>query len=347
MLSLAEGLTEQGWRVDLVLVNAEGPLKAEIPAACRLIDLRAGQASRALFKLVSYLKTENPGVILASQTHLNLTAVLARRLSRWPGRLLLSEHIALDFAARNPTGWKDRFYPFLSGVFYPGADKVILVSQETARHFLQATGLPEKLVRVIYNPIVSKKMLELARLRPDHAWLANPEGPLLLAAGRLTRQKDFETLLRAFAWLKPSLPSARLIILGEGPEHLPLEHLSQSLGIQNAVQFPGFVANPFAYMAQASVFVLSSRWEGFANVLVEALACGTPVVSTDCPSGPAEILADGRYGLLVPVGHPEALAQAILAELNAPHDRLLLQQRASEFSIERILPRYLEVLTPD
>lgn len=346
MLSLAEGLSVLGWRVDLVLVQGVGPLYTEVPDGCRCINLAAGHASQALFKFMDYLKAENPGAILSSQTHLNLVAILARILTGWKGRLVLSEHIALDFSALNPTGWKDRFYPYLAGIFYRWADEIVLVSQDAAQRFLEITHLPEKMVRVVYNPVVSEKLIEQSRVNPGHAWLNVPDQPLLLAAGRLTPQKDFETLLRAFALLRTSLLSAKLIILGEGDERLHLQQLSEDLGLKHVVQFLGFVNNPFAYMANASVFILSSRWEGFANVIVEAMACGTPVVSTDCPSGPAEILENGKYGRLVPIGDPKALAEAIFQELNSPHDQDLLRQRASDFSIDKILPQYLELLFP-
>jgi glycosyltransferase involved in cell wall biosynthesis len=347
MLTLANSLLQQGLRVDLIVVEANGALITEIPEACHLFDLHAGHASWSLSKLVTYLKNEEPDVVLSSQTHLNVVAVIARNISGRKVRLLLSEHVTIDLAAQHPRNWKDRFSPFLASVFYRQADEIILVSKETAKHFITATHLPEKKVKVIYNPIVSQKLIDQSRYYPDHAWFRLLDTPVLLAAGRLTPQKDFGTLLRAFSMVQAHMPSAKLIILGEGEEQPQLEQLSKELGVQEGVQFPGFMINPFAYMSRAAVFVLSSRWEGFANVLVEAMACGTPVVSTDCPSGPSEILENGKYGRLVPVGDPAALAEAILAEIKSPHDNDLLLQRAADFSIEKILPKYLESFFPD
>jgi len=345
-LRLAEGLLLQGCRVDLILVQAEGPLRNEIPIACHLFDLQTGHASQSLFKLAAYLRSEKPGVVLSSQTHFNVIMVLARILSGWKGRLLLCEHITIDIAARYSTHWKDRFFPILARIFYRWADEIILVSKETARHFLKATNLPEKMVKVIYNPINTKNLINQSQEHLEHIWYKSPNTPVILAIGRLTPQKDFGTLLRAFSFLRKRVPLARLLILGEGDERSQLEHLSEELGLQDAVQFPGFIKNPFPYMVNSSVFVLSSRWEGFANVIVEAMACGTPIVSTDCPSGPSEILEGGKYGRLVPVGNPEALAEAILQELDSPHDRTLLLHRANDFSIDVILPQYLEALFP-
>ena len=345
-LRLAEGLLHQGCRVDLILVQADGPLRTEIPAGCNLFDLQTGHASRSLFKLADYLRSERPGVVLSSQTHFNVIMVLARILSGWKGRLLLCEHITIDIAARYSSHWKDRFFPILARIFYRGADEIILVSKETARHFLKATNLPEKMVKVIYNPINTKNLINQSKLRPEHIWYKTPNLPVVLAVGRLTRQKDFGTLLRAFSMLRKQVPLVKLLILGEGEERARLEQLSEELGLQDSVQFPGFISNPFPYMANSSVFVLSSLWEGFANVMTEAMACGTPVVSTDCPSGPSEILEGGKYGRLVPMGNPEALAEAIFQEMNFPHDKNLLMQRANDFSIDVILPQYLEALFP-
>ena len=345
-LRLAESLIQHGWRVDLVVVQGDGPLRNEIPAGCRFFDFQAKQTSRSLFKLIVYLRSENPGAVLSSQTHLNVSAVLARILSDWKGRLVLSEHIALDYAARNPANWKDRFLPLLARVFYRWADEIILVSKGAAQHFIEVTHVPENLIRVIYNPIVIEELIAQSKTQLEHAWFRTPNTPVILAVGRLTRQKDFETLLRAFSLLRERIPLTKLIILGEGEERSSLEQLSKELGIQNSVQFLGFVVNPFSYMANASVLVLSSRWEGFPNVLTEALACGTPVVATDCPSGPAEILENGRYGFLAPVGDPQALADAIIKTLSCPPSSDILRKRAMDFSIENILPQYLDILHP-
>jgi glycosyltransferase involved in cell wall biosynthesis len=347
ILTLAEGLLRQGCHVDLISVQANGPLKPEIPSGCNLIDLQVGHASWSLFKLASYLDSEKPSVVLSTQTHLNVIAVLARILSGWKGRLLLSEQITIDYAARYPNNWKDRLNPFLAWIFYRWADGIIVVSKGAAQHFGYSTHLSPKMVKVIYNPIVSEKLNNLSKIQPGHDWFNSTNAPVILAAGRLTRQKDFGTLIKAFSLIRSRVPGVKLIILGEGEELFKLLKLVKELKIETSVQFLGFQENPFAFMGHASLFVLSSRWEGFANVLVEAMACGTPVVSTDCPSGPSEILEAGKYGRLVPVGNPEALADAIFLELKDPHNKQLLMQRAEDFSIENILPQYIESMFPD
>ena len=181
------------------------------------------------------------------------------------------------------------------------------------------------------------------REAPDHPWCRESGPPLIVSIGRLHRQKDFPTLFTAFARLLEHRP-ARLLVLGKGPQLSELSKLAGELGISRHVDFPGFVDNPYAFLARARLFVQSSRHEGFGNVLVEAMACGCPVVATDCPSGPSEILENGRWGQLVPVGDPAALAEAMARAMDAPPRRDALRDRASFFSVERAVSRYEELL---
>jgi len=208
---------------------------------------------------------------------------------------------------------------------------------------ISTAGLPRERIQVIYNPVLTPQIPSMAAMPLDHPWFAPGEPPVILGAGRLRREKDFASLIRAFARLRTQRP-VRLVILGEGEERAALEALVQVLGIESVVSLPGFVENPFTYMSKATVFVISSVWEGFGNVLVEAMACGMPVVSTDCPSGPSEILEYGRYGPLVPVGDIEALAEAIGLTLENPIDAETLQRRAGNFSIDNIPDQYLDIL---
>jgi glycosyltransferase involved in cell wall biosynthesis len=216
------------------------------------------------------------------------------------------------------------------------------VSQGVAKNLVDM-GLPSEKIEVIYNPIVTPELSEKLQESLNHPWFLPGQPPVILGVGRLQKQKDFPTLIHAFAKVRQQQP-LRLMILGEGSERSNLESLVQELGIAKDVVFPGFVANPYAYMAQAAVLVLSSAWEGFGNVLVEALAAGTPIVSTDCESGPAEILANGQYGKLVPVGNAEDMAKAIAAILEDTPDGEVLKQRANEFSLEKALTKYGKLL---
>lgn len=342
MLNLAEGFLQAGQRVDLVIVQAEGELAPEISDGVRLINLNKRRALFALKTLIDYLEREKPIAVLASQPHLNILAIIARRAARVDTRVVISEHIAFEDAARNSTRFVDRWSALLGRLFYKRADGIIAVSQGVKDQVVHAARIAPGRVQVIHNPILSASFDQKIMQSAQHRWLGQ-NIPLILSAGRLTAQKDFATLLRAFAILRKSQP-ARLIILGEGEERNSLLKLAAELKIDAHVDLPGFMPNPFGFMQKAHLFVLSSRWEGFGNVLVEALACGLPVVATNCPSGPAEILEHGKYGTLTPVGDAPALAAAMLQTLKQPPSAEMLKRRAQDFSNATIVPRYLQTL---
>ncbi|ULR40554.1 glycosyltransferase [Thermus sp. NEB1569] len=339
MVHLARGFAERGFQVDLVLAKAEGPYLAEVPPSVRVVDLRASRVLFSLPGLVRYLRKERPHALLSALDHANVIVCLAHRLARVPSWLVISEHNTLS--ASRPKNARERLLLWFMRWTYPWADAVIAVSQGVAEDLIHLTGLPREKIQVIYNPVVTPELFAKAREPLDHPWLASGEPPVILGVGRLTEEKDFPTLIRAFALVRAQRP-ARLMILGEGELRPQLEALVHELGLQDDVALPGFVENPYAYMARAAVFVLSSRWEGFGNVLVEAMACGTPVVSTDCPSGPREILDHGKYGRLVPVGDVKSLAESILKTMDEPPYRDL--SRVAEFTLEKSLERYEAVL---
>jgi glycosyltransferase involved in cell wall biosynthesis len=225
---------------------------------------------------------------------------------------------------------------------YPHADAVIAVSQGVADDLARAISIPRQHIDVVYNPVVTARLEERAGVAVEHPWFGDGKPPVILAAGRLTPAKDYPTLLRAFAKVR-NKHDCRLIVLGEGELRSVLEALVDELGIGDSVQFPGFSDNPSAWMRKASLFVLSSAWEGLPSVLIEAMACGTQVVSTDCHSGPHEILEGGRWGRLVLVGDSDALASAIGAELRVPGSRNV-RERAAHFNVENALDGYLTII---
>lgn len=317
MVNLALGLAARGLRVDLVVARAEGPYLPLVTPDVRLIDLRCRRSLASLPGLVRYLRRERPDALLAAMGCSNLIALWARTVARFRGRVVISVHINLSAHYRNAVGLTAQVYPFLFRRFYPKADAVVAVSREAADDLTEAFGLPAGQVRMIYNPVITPALFEQAQEPVEHPWFGPDQPPVVLSVGRLCPQKDFRTLIRAFAQLREHMP-ARLVILGDGPDRAALEAAVAERGLGHSVALPGFAANPYAYMARAGAFVLSSQWEGLPTVLIEALACGTPVVSTDCPSGPREILRDGLYGTLVPVGDAEALAQALRAALHGP-----------------------------
>jgi len=345
MLNLASELAARGWRVDLVLVQAEGSYLPDVPPAVRVVDLGARRVLGAWLPLVRYLRHSKPRVLLSAMNHVNLVALWARRLARVPTRLVISErtHITLDVQHR--LFKRQLIIPLLIRLFYGWADAVVAVSAGVRDDLLQVARLPAERVQVIYNPVVTPQLRTLAEAPTPHPWLT--ENRVVLGVGRLTRAKDFPTLIRAFALAHAQHPDLRLMILGEGEDRPSLQSLIHELGLGAVVALPGFSNNPYAYMRHAALFVLSSIHEGFPNVLAEALACGCAVVSTDCPSGPREILMDGAVGRLVSPGDVAGLAAAILATLDAPPEAAQLATRAAAFAQVQIVDQYAAVLLPD
>ncbi len=345
MVALANGFAARGLGVDLVLVKAEGPYLDDVAPGVRVVDLGARRVLSSLPALVGYLRRERPCVLLSAMNHVNVVALLARRLAQVSTRVVVSEHA-------NFSQWRQHATPLQSYIItplmcwtYPWADNVVAVSSGVADDLAPVIGLTRASIAMVHNPVVSEDMLAYANAPLDHPWFAPTAPPVVLGVGRLTAQKDFDSLLRAFAKLRQKR-QARLMILGEGELRSKFEALIEALGLSADVALPGFQSNPLAYMRRASLFVLSSRFEGFGNVLVEAMACGTPVVSTDCPSGPAEILEDGKWGRLVPVGDVGALADAMLATLVDRHHPNVAC-RARDFGVGQAVDRYLRVLFGD
>jgi glycosyltransferase involved in cell wall biosynthesis len=291
---------------------------------------------------VRYLRTRHPDLLYGIQTHTSLIAVMAGRLARIKMPVFISLHTVLSTSLAGEPSFRNRLIKIISSLFFRYADAAICISKGVAEDFIKTTGMPPQKTHVVYNPIVYPGLEQEARQSISHPWFATGNKPVILAVGRLVVAKDYPTLLNAFSLLNRKR-QANLLILGEGRERLRLEALVRQLGLTENVQMPGFVKNPYAYMARARLLVLSSRWEGFGNVLVETLACGTPVVSTDCKGGPGEILEGGRFGRLVPVGDAQALAAAMLETLQTPPDRAMLRQRAQDFTLEKSVKEYLRV----
>jgi len=345
MLKLAAGIASRGYQVDLVLAQARGPFLAEVPKSVRLVDLQARRVLSSLPALVRYLRRERPAALL-SVLHANLVALWARRLAGGvPPSLVVSERDTLSSEFQHyRSDLRMRVMPHLIKRFYPWADCIVAVSKGVAEDLVRVARIPRKLIQVIYNPIVTPEFRQKAQARPAHPWFQAGAPPVILAVGRLTAQKDFGTLIRAFARLRQTC-SARLLILGEGEERPALESLVHHLGLEEEVGLPGYVADPYPYMARASAFVLSSRWEGLPGVLIEALYCGIPLIATDCPSGPREILADGKYGILVPVADADALSLAMETALDGGILRPP-QESWHRFELDAVVDQYLHVLFP-
>jgi glycosyltransferase involved in cell wall biosynthesis len=342
MLKLANGIAARGYAVDLVLARAEGPYLNEVDPRVRILDLAASRVLLSLPGLIRYLRRERPGAMVSALNYVNIVALWARALARVPTRLVISERNTISLSAQRSARRRERWVGRLAGVFYRWADAVVAVSSGVGDDLARVTKLPPGRIRVIYNPVVTPELAERARMPLDHPWFQDGEPPVVLGVGRLTEQKDFSTLIRAFARIR-ARREARLLILGDGPLRAQLQELAGSLGLGGEASLPGFEPNPYAYMSRASVFVLSSRWEGLPGALIEALYCGPRVVATDCPSGPREILAAGNYGQLVPVGDDAAMAEAIERALEGRVPRPSPESWAP-FELGRVVDQYLRLI---
>lgn len=345
-VTLANALADAGLRVDLVVATAVGPHASLVSKAVRVIELRSPRVFSAILPLARYLRREAPVALLAMMTHANVAAVIAKSLARVKCRLVVSERSTISINARQAATVREKLIYRLAATVYPKADAIVAVSREAATDLAEFTGLDPTRVGSIYNPFDLGRIDELSREDPGHPWLSPGQPPVIIAVGRLMPEKDFPTLLRAFADLRRHL-KARLLILGEGDLRRELEDQAKQLGLEpDEFQMPGFVSNPYSYLSRASLFVLSSRWEGLPGVLIEALACGVPVVSTECRSGPKEILEDGRWGQLVPVGDARALGVAMQRALSGRSGFVDGRSRAREFSLEKTVSMYLDILVP-
>lgn len=341
-LNLAQGITERGYPVDLVLAQAEGPYLSEIPESVRVVDLKSSRMIKSIPALARYLQTEIPVALLSIMNHVNIVAVWARRLARVQTRVIVSEHTLTSKLSENTTKWGAWFILQLMKHSYKGAEAIVSVTGGVAEELSQISGISRKRIQVIYNPNITPEVKENARAPLDHPWFKPGEPPVLLSAGRMVSLKDFPLLIKAFNQVRRTR-SVRLIIFGEGEKRAELEAMVQKLGLSGSVSLPGFVENLHAYMKRARLVVLTSKWEASSNVLSEALYCGAQIISTDCPYGPREILQGGKYGKLVPVGNVPVLARAIENALDNPKPNAP-QESWQPFELDNVINQYLRLL---
>jgi glycosyltransferase involved in cell wall biosynthesis len=380
ILNLASGFEKQGHPVDILVCKMEGVLCNSIPAGVNLVPLKASTPNlgflcamradplgfraiagmftkrrpfRFIPPIAAHLKASKPTVLVSALPKSNINAVLGKYFSGTPTRVVVGAHINMstqDAECYSSGKNKLRYMRPLLRRCYRRADAVVAVSKGVAKDITEYLGLDRDHVTAIYNPIETRRIEALSRESSDHPWFDSADVPLILGVGRFVAQKDFPLLLRAFAKIRENRP-ARLVLLGgdeasaeQREQKQELSRLAVQLGVQGDFNMLGFKVNPYPFLRRASVFVLSSRYEGFGNVLVEALLCGCPVVSTNCPSGPAEILDNGKYGALVPVGDERTLADAICETLDTPQNKAGLRARGEEFSIDKAVERYRKVL---
>ncbi len=330
-------------QVNLLKIHGHGPYIDEKLPGLQVINFQTSHVNSAYPALVDYLRTVSPPALLTDKDRVNRIALWARHRARVSTRLVIrvGTTVSENLARR---GFLHRFIQYYSiRHFYPWADAIVVPSEGAASDLIKIGNLRKELVKVIPSPVITGKMLEQADQPFDHPWLRPNCPPVILGAGELCARKDFATLIRAFAIVRKQR-DCRLIILGKGRQKDSLLRLAGELEVDTDVSFPGFVTNPYVFMKKASVFILSSRCEGAPVVLMEAIGLGTPVVSTDCPSGPREILMGGKLGPLVPMGDPDAMAKAIVSVLDNPPDRDILKRAARRFTVKESVDKYLSVL---
>ncbi len=343
-VNIANSFVQRGYLVDMVLLSATGEFLADLRPEIRVVDLQVKRMRWVMLPLVRYLRQARPAAVLACMWPLTITMLWARALSRVPLRVVVAEHSTWsrsELLTRWSVGWQVRT---TMHYVFPQADGIVAVSQGAADDLAHFTKLDRNDITVIYNPVVGDEKTSTSTLLMPVDWWTGTHRKLL-AVGTLKPIKDYSTLLIAFSQLRQRV-DVRLLILGEGGCRSALEAQARQLGIADSVFMPGFTKDLLPYYQHADLHVLSSSGEGLPTVLIEALAAGTPVVSTDCPSGPREILCDGQFGQLVPVGDATALATAMAEYLTTSHDHAALKARAQDFSIDKAVDQYEKLLFP-
>lgn len=345
LVNLANQLALSGVRTDIVLVSKSGPYLPMVDERVRIVDLAGKGSLGSSLKLARYLEAEQPRALVACMEPSCIAAAVASVVSKAPTKIFMWEHITPSVHLAHTKKIKEKLLPPLCVAAFKRAEKVIAVSEGCATDTAKMYRIGMDRMVTIHNPIRVDEIREMAKAPSDHPWVGDPDRPLLLGAGRLTEQKDFPSLLRALVEVRKTV-DARLVILGEGPLESSLKALASHLGIQDVVDFPGYVTNPFALMARSDLFVLSSLYEALPTVLLEAIVCGANVVSTDCPAGPDEILYGGKYGVLVKTGSASALAEGILEGLRNPRPGLP-EEKIAGFRSENIAMQFRRLLLGD
>jgi glycosyltransferase involved in cell wall biosynthesis len=344
-VNLANDWVARGFNVEFILMRKQGELLPLLSSNISVIDLGVERVRDVIFPLLNYVKRSHSDIIISAMWPMTSVAVLVWLLSGKQGKLFLSDHNQLSISCIKELNISPLLFKIVMRFTYPFASGIIAVSQGVKDDLRYLGGFSDKQVRVIYNPAATGVQVYQESLDVRVRLWGVGYKYCILSVGSLIKQKDHAALIRSFALLPQEL-NAKLIILGEGPLRQKLEELISWLGLHERVSMPGFVTDPYPWFRSADLFVLSSQWEGFGNVIVEALECGVPVVSTDCPSGPSEILDNGIYGRLVPVGNDIELAAAMTQSLSEKHDRELLITRAKDYSVSNISDQYLAYFFP-
>lgn len=341
MLTVANGLSERGYAVDLTVSNLRGGFKQDISNHVNVVEFSSTEppflpALGSFPDLCQYISNVEPSLFISSMKHINIISILAWKASGSNSKMVVTEHNTpdqlIDGSRKNALIYK------IAKIEYPWADTIVGVSDGVIESLSETVDVPESEIQRIYNPVVTSQLIEKSKESASHRWFESEED-VVLNVGRMTEQKNQSLLIRAIAKLSPA-NRPKLIIVGKGHREEKIRELAVKLGVRQDLDIINWVDNLYAYMGSADVFALSSRWEGLPTVLIEALACGCPVVSMDCPSGPREILCDGEYGMLVDEYDPVALSEAVTKQLQNPDAESKIRERGKYFSKERCIDQY-------
>lgn len=338
MLMFCVELVRRGFRVDLITTRFEGPLRELVPQGVSIVDLQSKRTSMTLSQLVRYLRRTRPAALYSTIMNANVVAALASAIAGGKTKTILRESNAPISSPKNSLARLVTFQlaPYLYGL----SDGVIAVSRGVAEELSMMAPRLKSRIRVISTPVISESVIAQGMEAVDHPWFVQRDKPIILSAARLEPHKGFITLVRAFAKVR-SERDARLVLLGEGTLQERIQDEIKALGLEEHVAMFGFTQNPFAYMSKADAFALCSEFEGLPNVLVQAMAFGTPIVATDCKSGPAEILEGGRFGTLVPVGNEESIARGLIHALTLPRQHEAMAHARATYGAQRAVDEYL------
>lgn len=376
VINLTGEFVRYGIETDLLVTKFKGPLATSVPDGVNVIELeKSGKlkvlkyilklpisnwfiASKWLLSgeakvisrlpaLLNYVNNTRPHAILSTLDAVNIVSLWTKYISNQDTIYIVRQAIFQSQELMYSHGFfETKLLPVLAKRWYSTADKIVCVSKEMAKDLKSYCDVHQNKLITIYNPVHIGKIIRLSGEKINHPWLINKTVPVILAVGRMVKQKNYPVLFRAVKKIR-GYHKVKLIVLGQGPEQKKLEQLSKDLELDDSIDMLGHVSNPYQYMARADLFVLSSSWEGLPNVILEALACGCKVVSTNCRSGPKEILDHGKYGTLVSVDDVDALSQGIVDSLKVDIDKKILRDRAAEFDLSIASSQYLKCIMGD
>ena len=342
MLTIINELALRGIKVTLILLRAEGPYLSEIHKSVTVVNIGRKRAILGLPFMISFLRKNKPDVIISALPHINMVTCWAQRISQTKSKIIITEHNTLSRSVKYAVTIRGRWLPFFMKLSYPLANTIVAVSNGVADDLSNMLKLSRADIKVIYNPVVSDFLIKNSQKQIYHAWLESEKTPVILGVGRLTEAKNFASLIKAFSILVEIIP-AKLIILGEGKQRDHLENMIKQLNLNDKVDLPGFIENPYPYMKKCELFVLSSIWEGLPTVLIEALSLGTKVVSTDCHSGPREILENGKWGTLVPINNVNSLAKAMCESIQK-NPNPVDSEAWQKYTVRNVISRYHKLI---